>query len=134
MVEKARGPHSVADFVRGYEEEHRLLGFRCRSCSFVTATWGLACSRCGAGGPVETELSGRGKVVAYTIVEVPTEERVNDAPYAYVLVAMDGGGSVSGWLPGVHAPGELALGARVRFRPSYRPGVQFEVEPATGPA
>ncbi len=125
-------PHSVAEFVRGYEEEHRLRGFRCRACGFVTATWGLACSRCGARGLLEADLAGRGKVVALTIVEVPTEEMVNDAPYAYVVVALDGGGSVSGWVPGVRTPGDLPLGARVRFRPSYRPGIQFELEPVPG--
>jgi uncharacterized OB-fold protein len=120
--------HSVAEFVRGYEEERRLRGFQCAACGFRTATWGLACPRCGDSRLTEIDLSPAGRVVAFTLVEVPTEEMVNDAPYAYVLVELDGGGRVSGWMPGVRAPNEIVLGTRVRFHPSYRPGVQFEKE------
>ncbi len=125
-------PHTIAEFVRGYEGEGKLRGFRCPSCGFLTATWGIACSRCGASGLEEAPLSDRGRVVAFTVVEVPTEELVNDAPYAYVVVELDGGGRVSGWMPQVRSATEISLGERVRFRPSYRPGVQFEEESSPG--
>ncbi len=119
-------PHTIADFVRGYESERALRGFRCPSCGSVTATWGLACSRCGARPLVEQRLSDQGALVAGTIVTVPGDELVNDAPYAYVLVALDGGGVVSGWIPSVRSEDEIAPGTRVRFAPGYRAGVQFE--------
>ncbi len=128
MEEVVGGSHSVAEFVQGYESEGRLRGFRCPACGFLTATWGVACSRCGVSGLVDTTLSDVGQIVAFTIVEVPTEERVNDAPYAYVVVELDGGGRISGWMPSVRRAEDLALGDRVRFRPSYRPGLQFEKE------
>lgn len=130
-----RTVHSVAEFVQGYEREGRLRGLRCPSCGFLTATWGVACSRCGTTGLVEADLGDRGTVVAFTIVAVPTEELVNDAPYAYIVVDLDGGARISGWMPSVRSPGDLAVGQRVRFRPSYKPGIQFEREtdpPATG--
>ncbi len=128
-------PHTIAEFVRGYEEESRLRGFRCRSCGLVTATWGLACSRCGARDLEEAALAGTGRVVAFTILSVPGDEFLNDAPYAYVVVELDGGGRVTGWMPSVRSDSELALGARVRFVPSYRPGVQFQPEsPGPPPA
>jgi hypothetical protein len=49
-------------------------------------------------------------------------------------VELDGGGRVTGWMPSVRAVDELALGMRVRFAPSYRPGVQFVKDDATSGA
>jgi uncharacterized protein len=123
--------HSIAAFRRGYEEEHRLLGFR-SGCGFVGATWGLLCPRCGKRDLAEVELSGRGAVVAATVQTVPAEGFLNDAPYAYVVVELEEGGRLTGWIPGVSDPGQVPAGTRVRWLPSYRPGVQFEREPDAG--
>jgi len=122
-------PHSIAEFVKGYEEGGTLRGLRCPSCGLVTATWGLACPRCGHHPLEEHELSTKGTVAAFTILTVPGEEFLNDAPYAYVVVEMDGGGSVTGWMPTVRAENEIAIGDRVRFVTGYKPGVQFAKEP-----
>jgi uncharacterized OB-fold protein len=119
-------PHSIEQFVQGYETGRTLRGFRCRQCGQRTATWGLACSRCGGGPLEESILTPTGHVVAGTIVAVASDEFVNDAPYAYVLVELDGGGRVSGWMPSVRTEGGIAPGTPVRFVPSYKPGVQFE--------
>ena len=64
-------------------------------------------------------------VAAFTILTVPGDEFLNDAPYAYVVVDLDGGGRVTGWMPKVRAESDLAIGERVHFVTSYRPGVQF---------
>ena len=121
-------PHSIEEFVKGYEEFGRLRGFRCPNCGLVTATWGIACPRCGRYPREEVELSPKGAVAAFTVQTVPGDEFLNDAPYAYVVVALDGGGRITGWMSGVRAEGELALGTRVQFVPSYKPGVQFARE------
>lgn len=77
---------------------------------------------------METKLAERGSVVAFTVLTVPGDEFLNDAPYAYVVVELDGGGRVTGWMPSVKAEAELAIGTRVRFVPGYKPGVQFAKE------
>ncbi len=125
-------PHSVDDYVRGYESGRTLRGFRCEACGTATATWGLACSRCGGGPLLETTLGTEGTVVAGTIVAVASDEFVNEAPYAYVLVELEGGGRVSGWLPGCRTEEEIRPGTRVRFTPGYKPGVQFARIPGPG--
>jgi len=122
-------PHSVEEFVKGYEESSKLRGFRCANCGLVTATWGLACSRCGRFPLDEAELSQRGKVVAFTILTVPGDEFLNDAPYAYVVVDLEGGGRVTGWMPSVRAENEISIGDSVHFVTSYKPGVQFAKDP-----
>lgn len=123
-----RAAHTVAEFVRGYEEGKTLRGFHCPACGLVTATWGLACPRCGGRQREERELGQAGRVVAFTLLTVPGDEFLNDAPYAYVVVELDGGGRITGWMPSVKSVDGLAVGDRVRFLPSYRPGVQFSKE------
>lgn len=101
----------------------------------MTATWSIACPRCGETRLEETDLSGHGRIIAYTVQNVPGDEFLNEAPYAYVVVELDEGGRITGWMPTVHRDEELAIGDRVRFFGSYKPGVQFVKEmspPAVG--
>jgi uncharacterized OB-fold protein len=123
--------HTIGEFEHGYEEEQRLRGFR-SACGFVTATWGLRCPRCSAYDLTEFALSGKGKIAAFTVQNVPSAEFVNDAPYAYVLVDLDEGGRISGWMPAVRAVGDLSIADRVHWVASYKPGVQFQKD--DGPA
>lgn len=118
-------PHSIADYRAAYEEGNALRGFR-SACGYVSATWALVCPQCGQRDLAETALAKEGTLRAVTVQHVPSDEFLNEAPYAYVLVALDGGGTVAGWIEGVRADSELTIGDRVRFRPSYKPGLQFE--------
>lgn len=129
MDEAPWAGHSIEGFRHGYEEEHRLLGFR-SACGFVTATWGLVCPRCGRADLAEANLAPGGHLVAYSVQTVPSDEFLNEAPYAYVLVDLDGGGRVSGWIPGVARESDLTVGQRLVFVPTYKPGVQFQRAPA----
>lgn len=131
MEESAYPGHSIEAFRHAYAEEHRLLGFRSH-CGFVTATWGLVCPRCGKRDLAEAELASAGRIVAFTVQTVPSDEFLNEAPYAYVIVDLEGGGRVTGWMPGVSLESELAAGERVAFAPSYKPGVQFMRAPTPG--
>jgi uncharacterized OB-fold protein len=111
--------------VKGYEEGGKLRGFRCKNCKLITATWGLACSRCGHPDLEEMDLATKGCVVAFTLLTVPSDEFLNEAPYAYVVVELDGGGRVTGWMPTVRAENQIAIGDRVHYVTSYKPGVQW---------
>lgn len=133
IARSPEAPHSVGDFVRGYEESGKLRGMRCPNCGLLMATWGVACSRCGNYPLEEVELASKGTVAAFTILTVPGEEFLNDAPYAYVVVDLDGGGRVTGWMPAVRSEKEIALGDRVRFVTGYKPGVQFAKDEPPGP-
>ncbi|MGA8664763.1 MAG: OB-fold domain-containing protein [Thermoplasmata archaeon] len=117
--------HTVDEWVHGYEEGDALRGFRCSHCGLITATWGLACPRCGHRALEEHALGRTGRVVAFTILNVPGDEFLNDAPYAYVVVELDAGGRITGWMPSVKSVNDLAIHQRVQFVPSYKPGVQF---------
>lgn len=115
--------HGIAEYRKGYEEEHRLRGFR-SGCGFVTATWGLRCPRCGDR-LRSIDLPDRGRVVALTVQNVPSDEFLSEAPYAYVVVELEGGGRVTGWMPGISEDAQLPIGTPVQLVGSAQPGVQF---------
>ncbi|HZY91803.1 MAG TPA: OB-fold domain-containing protein [Thermoplasmata archaeon] len=115
----------------GYEEAGKLFGFR-SACGFVSATWGLVCPNCAKRDLAETVLSGRGRVVAFSIQHVPSDEFLNDAPYAYVVVELEEGGRLTGWMEAVKTADQLAMGDRVRWVASYKPGVHFEKDGGAG--
>jgi len=124
--------HSIDDYRVAYEEGQRLRGIRC-SCGFTTATWILVCPRCGGRELREVDLPQRGRIVAFTVQTVPSDEFLNDAPYAYVVVDLEGGGRISGWIDGIRSDAELAIGGEVRWTPTYKPGIHFRpvAEPPT---
>ncbi len=64
---------------------------------------------------------------------MPSDEFLNDAPYAYVVVELDEGGRITGWMESVRAETDLALGDVVHWVPSYKAGVHFEKEAAGTP-
>jgi uncharacterized protein len=119
--------HSIDEYRHDYEEGTRLRGFR-SACGFVAATWGLVCPNCGVRDLSEVELSGTGRLVAFTVQNVPGDEFLNDAPYAYVIVELDGGGRITGWIDGIRSEPELSEGMRVVWTPTYKPGVHFRPE------
>jgi uncharacterized OB-fold protein len=134
VSDEGGAPHSIDGYRRGYEEEQRIRGFR-SACGFVTATWGLRCPSCGAPDLAELDLATTGRLAAFTVQTVPSDEFLNDAPYAYVLVDLDGGGCVAGWMPGIKSERELSIGKRVKYAPGYKPGLQFALEEgASSPA
>lgn len=123
----APAPHSIADFREGYAQGHRLRGFR-SACGFATATWGLLCPRCGKRDLAEVDLSGRGRIVSGTVQTVPAAGFLTDAPYAYVVVQLEEGARVTGWIPAVADPRAVGAGTPVHWVPSPHAGVQFQFD------
>lgn len=70
-------------------------------------------------------LSGKGTVEALSIQHVPSDEFLNEAPYAYVVVRLEEGGRITGWIPGVAGENDLKIGDHVHWVPGYKAGVQF---------
>ncbi len=126
------GSHSIREFQEAYSRDGHLRGFR-SACGFVTATWGLACPQCGARDLEEYPLPATGRIAAFTVQTVPAEEFLGEAPYAYLLVDLDGGGRISGWMSGGTDPWGVAIGAVVHLVGSARPGVKFALGPAEAP-
>ena len=107
-------------------EGGKLTGYSCSKCGTKGVTFAVACPACGSGELVPFTFTGNGTVRTFTILTVPSEQFVNDAPYTYVVVDLDEACGVSGWMPDVHSQNEIAAGDRVRFTKSYKRGIVFE--------
>jgi uncharacterized OB-fold protein len=121
------GPHGIAEYEHAINEEGRLIGFSCQ-CGFKTLTHVLRCPVCGGSGLKEITLATRGKIISFSVANVPSDLFSKDAPFGYVIVEMDDGSRVSGWMPGVKSPGEIKVGDQVCWKPSYRHGLVIEKE------
>jgi uncharacterized protein len=80
--------------------ENKLLGLKCKACGFVTTPPRYACRHCGATDSSIVQLSGRGKIVTFTSVYIPPENRRGQQPYLVVVVELEEGPWIMGNLQG----------------------------------
>lgn len=72
------------------------------------------------------DVKGTGKVLTYTIQQVAPEQFMNDVPYAWVIVELEAGVRITGWIPFVASKNDLKIGQKVKLVKSYRLGRIFE--------
>jgi len=126
MEEKA--PH-IAPHIGEYIEaakEGIIRGAACATCSHKSVTALAVCPTCGGSDLRPSEFSNEGTVVSFTILAVPPEVFLDEAPYAFVIVQLKDGPRCTGWMPAVKRPEEIRIGDRVRFVKTYKPGMVFE--------
>jgi uncharacterized OB-fold protein len=118
---------SIADFENNIRKGN-LVGYACSRCGHKGLTFTLLCPRCRSEKLTSFTFRGGGSVRTYTLLSVPSEKFVKDAPYAYVVVDLDEGGSTSGWMPDIHSPSEISIGDRVVFAGRGTKGITFKKE------
>lgn len=103
-----------------------LLGYECRECGVRRMTPMVVCPN-GHDDIHVIEFATTGTVETYTIQQVASESFMNEVPFAWAIIALDDGGPrVSGWIPFVAQSEDLPTGAKVKYSPSYKPGMRFE--------
>ena len=125
-------PHMAGRPVLSLKEQKDLLkdgkvvGFHCQSCKLDRFSPMLRCSKCGSEAVVRRQFSTTGTVASYTIQSVASEQFLNETPFAFALIQLDDGPRISGWIPWIAKAGDLPLGQKVEYVPSYKPGMMFE--------
>ncbi len=112
--------------IREAVREGKIIGFKCRKCGHKSVTPMVYCFKCGGKDIERVELPSTGKVLTYTIQMVAPEQFINEVPYAWVIVELDDGTRVSGWIPFIDKPKDLPIGQRVKMVKTYKPGIVFE--------
>lgn len=103
-----------------------VVGFHCKACGEDRFSPMLRCPKCKSDKVERRTFSKTGTVVSYTIQSVASEAFLNETPFAFALVKLDDGPTVSGWIPWIAKPKDLPLGQKVEYTPSYKPGMMFE--------
>lgn len=128
----AKGNHLAAEPVLTLEQqraalrEGKIIGCRCGACGHETLAPMLRCPACRSPRIARREFSPSGTVATFTIQSVAAEAFLNETPFAFVVVKLDDGPRVSGWIPWIARPPDLPLGQKVEYTPSYKPGMMFE--------
>ncbi len=71
---------------REVPSRYRLEAVRCRGCGKVSFPARRICPKCRGQDFEQIALSRRGNVVTSTVIHVPPDEFLNEAPYAVALV------------------------------------------------
>ncbi len=80
---------AMTRFLRGMEAGH-IMGQRCPSCSKVYVPPRGACGSCGVPTEEEVEVSGRGTVTTFCVVNVPFRGQRIEIPYVSATILLDG--------------------------------------------
>ena len=116
---------TIRDFQEGIREG-KIEGYRCTNCGHQQIDIMEFCPVCHRARLQKVEFSKYGNVITYTIQLVAPEQFMNEVPYAWAIIQLDGGPKVTGWIPFISKPEDLPIGQRVLFKKSYLPGIVFE--------
>ncbi len=114
--------------------EGLVLARRCSRCGRLHLATAYFCQGCGSGGFEGAALRGSGRVETYTIITVPPAGFEEHAPYAWVVLGLDGCDlRISGFMAGVSAPSDLPVGSRARVAGFDGRGIVLERIPGGAP-
>jgi len=88
-----------------------LRARRCAECGTLAVEQRATCPSCGADGGNEVTLSGRGRLVSWTVIRVPPARYASEAPYVVGLLQLEEGLRLTARLAG--DPDRLAAGQAV---------------------
>ena len=89
-----------------------ILARKCTKCGELHLATVYFCKKCGNKGFEDSVISGKGKIVTYTIMTVPPEGFEEFAPYAWTVMELDGDSRlrISGLLPNIATQEDLPIG------------------------
>ncbi|NWF95182.1 MAG: OB-fold domain-containing protein [Candidatus Thorarchaeota archaeon] len=95
--------------------ERAFQAYKCMDCGAVIAPPLGVCYACGGSKMTWTSVSGKGKLVSFTVIHVAPDEFVAEAPYFVAIVELDEGARVAARLAGFDPlkPQEVKLGTRL---------------------
>ncbi|MAE69373.1 MAG: transcriptional regulator [Gemmatimonadetes bacterium] len=106
----------VSDFAV-HLKDGRLMGSVCSGCGFQTFPPRADCPECMSDDFEFTEYSGKGEVYTYTKTDAAPTGFDDIAPYTVVVVELEEGGRLVGWLGDTLDAGTLAIGDAVQVVP-----------------
>ncbi|NHI89299.1 MAG: hypothetical protein EAX87_07235 [Candidatus Thorarchaeota archaeon] len=96
-------------------EERMFKAYRCVDCGSLMAIPSGSCYECGSNNIDWAEVSGKGKLISFTVIHVAPDEFAEETPYYVAIIELDEGPRVSARLLGFDPlkPEEVTLGIPV---------------------
>lgn len=96
------------------DSEMKLKALQCNGCQKLYVPPRYHCSQCGKDDFSEVDLKGKGEIYSYTVIRVPFEEFLEEAPFAFAQVKLDEGLVVPGRFTN-EKDKEVKINSRVSF-------------------
>jgi uncharacterized OB-fold protein len=102
---------SIEQYLKNIEES-KFKAYKCTSCGAVHAPPIGTCYSCGGTEMTWTEVTGKGKLVSFTVIHVAPDEFAEEAPYFVAIVELEEGTRVTTRLKGFDPlkPDEIPIG------------------------
>ena len=104
-----------------YLSEKKLMGSKCKDCGASYVPVRKLCTKCNSVNMEWVEMSGKGKIAAFTSITVGTPFFVSkgydrNKPYCFSVIKLDEGPMISGQLIGVDEskPDTINIGMQVK--------------------
>ena len=96
-------------------EEGMFKAYRCVDCGMIIAPPSGSCYGCGSSNMEWADVSGKGKLVSFTVIHIAPDDFVEEVPYYIAIVELEEGTRVSARLLGFDPlkPEEIVLGIPV---------------------
>lgn len=124
---------TIEQYQRNIQEEH-FKAYKCAGCGAIIAPPSGSCYSCGGNVMQWGEVSGKGKLVSFTVIHVASDEFKEEAPYFIAIVELEEGTRVTARLQGFDPlkPEEVKLGIPLML--SYETGTSGKKYLAFKPA
>ena len=100
-------------FLTELRDNQKIMGMRCSQCNQVYVPPRLTCFRCFSQLDEWVEVSGKGTVESYTVVNYPEPIHPMRAPFAYAIIKLDGADSGLNHVLGEVDLNKISIGMRV---------------------
>ena len=96
-------------------QDGQFKAYKCVDCGMVIAPPSGSCYGCGSSKMDWTTVSGKGKLVSFTVIHITSDEFAEEAPYYIAIVELEEGTRVSARLLGFDPlkPEDVLLGSAV---------------------
>jgi uncharacterized OB-fold protein len=93
-------------------QDHEFQPYKCVSCGSIIAPPTGTCYSCGGNKMEWGNVSGKGKLVSFTVIHIAPEQFQEESPYIVAIVELDEGTRVTGRLQGFDPmkPEEITVG------------------------
>ena len=105
---------TVEEYLKNIQEGV-FRAYRCVDCGMIIAPPSGSCYGCGSSNMEWADVSGKGKLVSFTVIHIAPDEFAEEAPYFIAIVELEEGTRVSARLLGFDPlkPEEVTLGVPV---------------------
>ncbi|MHA1769235.1 MAG: Zn-ribbon domain-containing OB-fold protein [Candidatus Thorarchaeota archaeon] len=102
---------TVDQYLKNIEEGH-FKAYKCADCGMIIAPPSGTCYGCGSSNMEWAEVSGKGKLISFTVIHIAPDAFVEEVPYFVAIVELEEGTCVSARLTGFDPlkPEEVKLG------------------------